>query len=92
MARRKTNLRTHSKSVTVEGASTEHVDQETNQEMHEASTQGMGLQLDIEFASSLLKNSIKKKKKTKTKAKWVTSACKIQYYPHAYKICILKGI
>nr|POE71045.1 hypothetical protein CFP56_53829 [Quercus suber] len=28
-----------SKSMTVEGASTEHVDQETNKEMHEASTQ-----------------------------------------------------
>ena len=70
MASRKANLRTHSKSVTVEGASTEHVDQETNQEMHEASTQGMGLQLDIEFASSLLKNSIKKKKnKNKNKSK-----------------------
>ena len=69
MASRKANLRTHSKSVTVEGASTEHVDQETNQEMHEASTQGMGLQLDIEFASSLLKNYIKKKKKTKQKQK-----------------------
>ena len=70
MARRKANLRMHSKSVTVEGASTEHVDQETNQEMHEASTQGMGLQLDIEFASSLLKNSIKtKNKKNKKKNK-----------------------
>ena len=47
MARRKLNLCMRSKSATVEGASTEHVDQETNQEMHEASTQGMGLQLDI---------------------------------------------
>ena len=51
----------HSKSVIVEGASIEHVDEETNQEMHEASTQGMGLQLDIKFAISLLKNSIKNK-------------------------------
>ena len=50
-----------SKSVTVEGASTQHVDQETNEEMHEASTQGMGLQIDIKFAISLLKNSIKNK-------------------------------
>ena len=62
MARQKANLRTCSKSVIVEGASIEHVDQETNQEMHEVSTQGMGLQLDIKFAISLLKNSIKKKK------------------------------
>ena len=61
MARRKSNLCTHSKSITVEGASTKHVDEETNQEMHEASTQGMGLQLDIKFAISLLKNSIKNK-------------------------------
>ena len=43
MARQKANLRTHSKSVTVEGASTQHVDQETNQETHKASMQGMGL-------------------------------------------------
>ena len=50
-----------SKSVIVEGASTEHVDEETNQEMHEASTQGIGLQLDIKFAISLVKNSIKNK-------------------------------
>ena len=50
----------------MEGAFTEHVDQEKNQEMCEVSTQGMGLQLDIKFAISLLKNSIKKKKK-KTK-------------------------
>ena len=47
----------------MEGASTEHVDQEMNQEMHEVSTQVMGLQLDIKFAISLLKNPIKKKKK-----------------------------
>ena len=59
MARRKENLRTHSKSVTVEGASTQHVDQETNQKMREASMQGMSLQLDIKFAISLLKDSIK---------------------------------
>nr|POF12546.1 hypothetical protein CFP56_62258 [Quercus suber] len=39
MARRKANLHTHSNSVTLEGASTQHVDHETNQEMHEASTQ-----------------------------------------------------
>ena len=51
----------HSKSVIVEGASIEHVDEETNQEMQEASTQGMGLQLDIKFAISLLKHSIKNK-------------------------------
>ena len=51
----------HSKSVIVERASIEHVDEETNQEMHEASTQGMGLQLDIKFTISLLKNSIKNK-------------------------------
>ena len=50
----------------MEGASTEHVDQEMNQEMHEVSTQVMGLQLDIKFAISLLKNPIKK---TKTKHK-----------------------
>ena len=40
MARQKSALRAHSKSVTVEGASTAHVDDETNQEMHKASTQG----------------------------------------------------
>ena len=61
MARRRSALRMHFKSVTVEGASIEHVDEETNQEMHKASTQGMGLQLDIKFAISLLKNSIKNK-------------------------------
>ena len=71
MARQKANLRTCSKSVTVEGASIEHVDQEMNQEMHEVSTQVMGLQFDIKFAISLLKNSIKKKR--------VTSAYKIQF-------------
>ena len=65
MARRKANLRTCSKSVTMEGASTEHVDQEMNQEMHEVSTQVMGLQLDIKFSISLLKNPIEKKKKNK---------------------------
>ena len=43
MARQKANLYTHYKSVTLKGASTQHVDQETNQEMHEVSTQGMGL-------------------------------------------------
>ena len=64
----------------MEGASTEHVDEETNQEMHEASMQGMRLQLDIKFAISLLKNSIKKKKKKPNKqTKWVTSAYKIQF-------------
>ena len=47
----------------MEGAFTEHVDQETNQEMCEVSTQGMGLQLDIKFAIILHKNSIKKKNK-----------------------------
>ena len=73
MARQKANLRAHSKSITVEGASIEYVDQETNQEMHKASTQGMGLQFYIKFAISLLKNSIKKK------TKWVTSAYKIQF-------------
>ena len=46
----------------MEGDSTEHVDQETNQEMHEDSTQSMGLQLDIKFAIILHKNSIKKNK------------------------------
>ena len=61
IARQKSNLRTRSKSVIVEGASTKHVDEETNQEMHEASTQGIGLQLDIKFAISLVKNSIKNK-------------------------------
>ena len=71
MARRKANLSARSKSVTVERASTEHVDQETNQEIHKASTQGMGLQHNIKFAISLLKNSIKKKR--------VTSAYKIQF-------------
>ena len=59
MARRKSNLHMCSKSVTVEGASTKHVVEEMNKEMHKASTQGMGLQLDIKFAISLLKNSIK---------------------------------
>ncbi|XP_050253619.1 uncharacterized protein LOC126699710 [Quercus robur] len=39
MARRKLNLCMRSKSATVEGASTEHVDEEMNQEMHEASMQ-----------------------------------------------------
>ena len=43
MVRWKANLHTHSKSITLEGASTQHANQETNQEMHEASTQGMGL-------------------------------------------------
>ena len=66
MARRKSNLHMCSKSVTVEGASTKHVVEEMNKEMHEASTPGMGLQLDIKFAISLLKNSIKKKKKNQT--------------------------
>ena len=47
----------------MEGDSTEHVDQEMNQEMHEDSTQGMGLQLDIKFAIILHKSSIKKKNK-----------------------------
>ena len=61
MARQKSNLCTHSKSVTLEGASTKHVDEEMNQEMHEASTQSIGLQLDIKFAISLVKNSIKNK-------------------------------
>ena len=65
MARRKANWCTCSKRVTVEGDSTEHVDQETNQEMHEDSTQSMGLQLDIKFAIILHKNSIKKKTKYK---------------------------
>ena len=62
MARRKSNLHMCSKSVTVEGASTKHVVEEMNKEMHEASMPGMGLQLDIKFAISLLKNSIKKNK------------------------------
>ena len=61
MARQKSNLRTHSKSIIVEGASTEHVDEETNQVVVEASMQGIGLQLDIKFAFSLLKISIKNK-------------------------------
>ena len=61
MARQKSALRAHSKSVTVEGASTKHVVEEMNKEMHEASTQGIGLQLDIKFAISLVKNSIKNK-------------------------------
>ncbi|KAL0005064.1 hypothetical protein SO802_012625 [Lithocarpus litseifolius] len=39
MARQKANLRMHSKSVTLEGAFTRHADQETKQEMHEASTE-----------------------------------------------------
>ena len=42
MARRKSVLHMCSKNVTVEGASTKHVDEETNQEMHEASTQRVG--------------------------------------------------
>ena len=62
MPRRKSNLRTCSKSVIVEGASTKHVVEEMNKEMHKASTQGMGLQVDIKFAISLLKNSFKKNK------------------------------
>ena len=60
----------------MEGAFTEHMDQETNQEMREVFTQGMGLQLYIKFAISLLKNSIKKPNK---QTKWVTSAYKIQF-------------
>ena len=36
----------------MEGASTQHTDQETNQEMHKASTQGMGLH--EHFAISLV--------------------------------------
>ena len=59
MARQKANLRTHSKNVTVEGAPTQHANQETNQKMREASMQGMSLQLDIKFAINLLKDSIK---------------------------------
>ena len=61
MARQKSNLRTHSKNIIVEGASTEHVDEKTNQVVVEASMQGIGLQLDIKFAFSLLKISIKNK-------------------------------
>ena len=61
MERRKLALLMRSNSVTVEGASTEHVDEETNQVVVEASMQGIGLQLDIKFAISLLKNSIKNK-------------------------------
>ena len=56
----------------MEGASTEHVDQETNQEMHEISTQAMSLQLDIKFAIILHKSSIKKK--TKYKHAWAVIA------------------
>ena len=52
MAWRKANLRTYSKSITLEGAFTQHADQETNQEMHEACMQGMGLHEN--FAISLL--------------------------------------
>ncbi|KAK9986981.1 hypothetical protein SO802_031932 [Lithocarpus litseifolius] len=43
MARRKANLRTHSKSITLEGASIQHADQETNQEMNKTSMQDIGL-------------------------------------------------
>ena len=42
MAKQKASMCTCTKSVTLEGASTQDADQESNQEMHEASTQGMG--------------------------------------------------
>ena len=62
----------------MEGASTEHVDQEMNQEMHEVSTQVMGLQFDIKFAISLLKNPIKKNKNKKKKQNISTGChCKL---------------
>ena len=41
-----------SKSATLEGASTQHLDQEANEEMQEVSTQGMGLH--EHFAISLV--------------------------------------
>ena len=46
MGRRKTKLRTHSKSVTLERASSQDVDEVEDQETHEASTQGMGFLLN----------------------------------------------
>ena len=45
MARRKTNLRTRSKSITLERASSQDADEVGDQEMHEASTQGMSFLL-----------------------------------------------
>ena len=42
MAKRKANMHMRTKSVTLEGASTQDTNQELNQEMHETSTQGMG--------------------------------------------------
>ena len=39
MGRRKTNLRTRSKSITLERASSQDADEVGDQEMHEASTQ-----------------------------------------------------
>ena len=46
MGRRKTKLRTHSKSVTLERASSQDVDEVEDRETHEASTQGMGFLLN----------------------------------------------
>ena len=52
MAKRKANMHMRTKSVTLEGASTQDTNQELNQEMHEASTQGMGFWF---FESIILK-------------------------------------
>ena len=46
MGRRKTKLRTRFKSVTLERASSQDVDEVGDQEIHEASTQGMGFLLN----------------------------------------------
>ena len=47
MGRRKTNLRTRSKSITLERASSQDADEVGDQEMHETSTQGMDFLLKI---------------------------------------------
>ena len=54
MARQKSTLHTRSKSVTVEGASVTQMDDEANQEMHEASTQGPSTQGQLFFFFFLL--------------------------------------
>ena len=46
MGKRKTKLRTRSKSVTLERVSSQDVDEVGDQEIHEASTQGMDFLLN----------------------------------------------
>ena len=49
MATQKANLRTRPKSVTLERASSQDADEVGDQEMHEASTQGMSFLLKSMF-------------------------------------------